>query len=85
MCYFRSGYNSSVIDPPPRQVLEAGELVPLTFPHAGMVRYCGALRDVIFFLSMVPRATGDVRGVFGGPFATCSSNMFGVVSATIDH
>ena len=44
-----------------------------------MVRYCGRLREVIFFLSMVPRATGDVRGVFGGPLATCSSNMFGVV------
>ena len=48
------------------------------------MRYCGRLREVIFSLSMVPRATGDVRGVFGGPLATCSSNMFGVVEPIIE-
>ena len=58
------------------------QLVFQQFHPGGMVRYCGRLREVIFFLSMVPRATGEVRGVFGGPLATCSSNMFGVVEPT---
>ena len=35
-----------------------------------MVRYCDGLQEVIFFLSMDPRGTGDVRGVFGGPRGT---------------
>ena len=39
----------------------------LESPPADMVRHCGRLREVIFFLSMVPKDTGDVRGVFGGP------------------
>ena len=37
------------------------------------MRYCGRLREMIFFLSTATRATGDVRGVFGGPLATFSS------------
>ena len=60
----------------------------LVFQHfhpGGMVRYCGRLREVIFFLSMVPRGTGDVRGVFGGPLTIyLLLEKLGVVLATAD-
>ena len=47
------------------------------------MRYCGRLREMIFFLSTATRATGDVRGVFGGPQGTALPGGLGTSDPNI--